>query len=186
VRQQASISGRATRHVRRGSRVRVRGRITPAVAGRTVRIQLRVRRRWRTVDVARTTADGRFRASWRARLPGSYRLRVAFRGDARTAAASRTLRGRVYVYRPSLASWYGPGFYGRRTACGQIVTPAKLGVANKWLPCGTRVTFRYRGRSVTVPVIDRGPYVGAREWDLTAATKRRLRFGSTGTVWATR
>jgi rare lipoprotein A len=35
-------------------------------------------------------------------------------------------------------------------------------------------------------VIDRGPYVGAREWDLTAATKRRLRFGSTGTVWATR
>ena len=59
-------------------------------------------------------------------------------------------------------------------------------MAHKRLPCGTRVTFRYRGRSVTVRVIDRGPYVGGREWDLTAATKARLGFGSTGTVWSTK
>ena len=59
-------------------------------------------------------------------------------------------------------------------------------MANKSLPCGTRVTMRYHGRSVTVPVIDRGPYSGTREFDLTAATKRKLGFGSTGTVWTTR
>ena len=58
-----------------------------------------------------------------------------------------------------------------------------LGVAHKSLPCGTRVTFRYRGRSVTVPVVDRGPFVGGREWDLTSATKQRLGFGNLGRIW---
>ena len=48
------------------------------------------------------------------------------------------------------------------------------------------VTFRYRGKSVRVPVIDRGPYAGNREWDLTAATKAKLGFGSTGAVLATK
>ena len=90
------------------------------------------------------------------------------------------------MYRPSAASWYGPGLYGGRLACGGILSAAKLGVANKSLPCGARVTLRYRGRSVRVPLIDRGPFAGGREWDLTAATKRRLRFPNTGTVWTTR
>ena len=66
------------------------------------------------------------------------------------------------------------------------LTPGTLGVANKTLPCGTKVTLRYHGRSVRVPVIDRGPYSGNREFDLTAATKARLGFASTGTVWSTR
>jgi rare lipoprotein A len=90
------------------------------------------------------------------------------------------------VYRPALASWYGPGFYGRHLACGGRLGFSTLGVANKTLPCGTRVTLRYRGRTLRVPVIDRGPFAGNREFDLTAATKRRLRFGSTGVVLSTR
>ena len=45
-----------------------------------------------------------------------------------------------------------------------------------------KVTLRYRGQAATVPVIDRGPYVGGRQFDLTARTKRSLRFRSTGTV----
>jgi rare lipoprotein A (peptidoglycan hydrolase) len=61
-----------------------------------------------------------------------------------------------------------------------------VGVANKTLPCGTKVTFRYRGRMATARVIDRGPYAAGREWDLTAALKAKLRFGSTGTVLSTR
>ncbi len=62
-----------------------------------------------------------------------------------------------------------------------------MGVANKSLPCGTKVTFRYRGTDrATVPVIDRGPFAGNREWDLTAATKAKLGFGSTGIVLSTR
>jgi rare lipoprotein A (peptidoglycan hydrolase) len=84
------------------------------------------------------------------------------------------------------ATWYGPGFYGNRTACGKTLTPDMLGVANRSLPCGSKVTLRYRGRSVTVPVIDRGPYAGDREYDLTAATKARLRFPDTGTLLTNR
>jgi len=51
-----------------------------------------------------------------------------------------------------------------------------LGVANKTLPCGTMVTFRYRGKGIRVPVIDRGPYIEGREWDLTGATAVALNF----------
>ena len=111
---------------------------------------------------------------------------MRFAGDRLNAAASYRLRGRVNVYRPAHASWYGPGFYGHRTACGGTLTASVVGVANKSLPCGTRVTLRYGRRTVTARVIDRGPYSGAREFDLTAATKRRLGFPSTGIVWSTR
>ena len=95
------------------------------------------------------------------------------------------VNGAVVVYRASQASWYGPGLYGGRTACGGTLNATTLGVANRTLPCGTRVTFRYNGRSVTARVIDRGPFVSGREWDLTPAVKARLGFPSTGTVWAT-
>ena len=64
--------------------------------------------------------------------------------------------------------------------------PGTLGVANKTLPCGTKVKLRYHGRSVTVPVIDRGPYVAGRDYDLTEATKERLGFPGVGTVLASR
>ena len=67
-------------------------------------------------------------------------------------------------------SWYGPGFYGNGGACGMIpggLTPETVGVAHRTLPCGTKVTFRYNGRTVTTRVIDRGPYVAGRTWDMT-------------------
>lgn len=70
-----------------------------------------------------------------------------------------------------LASWYGPGFYGNRTACGQVYTPELLGVAHKTLPCGTLLTLTYGSHVLTVPVIDRGPYVAGRTLDLSNATK---------------
>ena len=70
-----------------------------------------------------------------------------------------------------LASWYGPGFYGNRTACGQVYTPEIIGVAHKTLPCGTVLTLTYGSRTLTVAVIDRGPYVAGRTLDLSNATK---------------
>src|SRR5438094_671371 len=70
-----------------------------------------------------------------------------------------------------LASWYGPGFYGNRTACGLTYTPEILGVAHRTLPCGTLVTLAFRGKIVTVPVIDRGPYIAGRSLDLSNATR---------------
>jgi rare lipoprotein A len=94
--------------------------------------------------------------------------------------------GRLNVFRRALVSWYGPGFYGGHLACGGTLTPGKLGVANKTLPCGTMVTLRHGRRTVRVPVIDRGPYVGGREFDLTSATKNRLGFSGVGTVLVTR
>jgi rare lipoprotein A len=179
----ALLGGRATRHVRGGSPVRVRGRLAPGLAGRTVRLERRAGAGWKTVDRARTGRGGRFRAAWRASHSGRYRLRLSFGGDRRNAATGRTLGGRVHVYRPSHASWYGPGLYGNPLACGGMLGSGTLGVAHRGLPCGTRVTLRFRRRSLTVPVIDRGPFSGDREWDLTSATKRRLGFGDTGTVW---
>src|SRR6478736_1082416 len=71
-------------------------------------------------------------------------------------------------HKASLATWFGPGFYGQRTACGQVLTPAIVGVAHRSLPCGTLVKMSYRGRRLIVPVIDRGPYAhNGAAWDLT-------------------
>ncbi len=75
---------------------------------------------------------------------------------------------------PVLASYFGPGLYGNSTACGQILTTSLLGVADRTLPCGTLVTLQYGSARVTVPVVDRGPYVYSREFDLTYATKLAL------------
>ena len=82
-------------------------------------------------------------------------------------------------------SWYGPNFYGQHTACGQILTTTLLGVANRTLPCGTLVTFKnpVNGRTITVPVVDRGPYVSGRQWDLTYATCRYLDHCYTGSMY---
>ena len=181
----ARVSGRATRHVVVGERVDIRGRMRPGLRGRVVRVQLRTRRGWHTVDHVRTRRGGRFEAAWRPREIGRHRLRVRFGGD-RSAAGAGDRLPRVHVYRGTHASWYGPGLYGNSTACGGALTPWRLGVAHRSLPCGTRVTFRYGNRSVTVPVIDRGPFAAGREWDLTAATKSKLGFGDVGVVWSTR
>jgi rare lipoprotein A len=83
-------------------------------------------------------------------------------------------------------SWYGPGLYGGHLACGGTLTPGTIGVAHKSLPCGSKVTLRNNGRSLRVSVIDRGPYVGGREYDLTAATARRLGFSGHGSMLVTR
>jgi hypothetical protein len=79
-------------------------------------------------------------------------------------------------------SWYGPSFYGKRTACGRAMTRELLGVAHRTLPCGTLVTFRNpaNGRSLTLPVVDRGPYVSGRDWDLTGGACLALGHCYTG------
>jgi rare lipoprotein A (peptidoglycan hydrolase) len=80
------------------------------------------------------------------------------------------------------ASWYGPGLWGNNTACGQTLRPQTLGVAHKTLPCGTTVKFVYHGRSVVTQVIDRGPYIDGRAWDLTKAVSDALGFEGVGRV----
>jgi len=80
------------------------------------------------------------------------------------------------------ASWYGPGLWGNKTACGQTLRPNTLGVAHKKLPCGTTVKFVYHGKAVVTQVIDRGPYIDGRAWDLTKAVSDALEFEGVGRV----
>ncbi|MFM9139485.1 MAG: peptidoglycan-binding protein, partial [Solirubrobacterales bacterium] len=77
-------------------------------------------------------------------------------------------------------TWYGPGWSGRRTACGQKLTSTLMGTAHKTLPCGTVVHFRYKGRRATARVVDRGPYARGVEFDLTWAVARKLGVISIG------
>jgi len=91
----------------------------------------------------------------------------------RKAMASRMLKHK--------ASWYGKGFFGRRTACGKKLTKKTIGVAHRKLPCGTRVVFAHRGRWVRAKVIDRGPYVKGRKWDLTQRLAKQLGALKAGT-----
>jgi rare lipoprotein A (peptidoglycan hydrolase) len=78
------------------------------------------------------------------------------------------------VHKTAIATWFGPGFYGQQTACGQTLTPVTVGVANRKLPCGTLVKVTYHGQRLTVPVVDRGPYANGADWDLTAAAAQAL------------
>ncbi len=82
----------------------------------------------------------------------------------------------------SWVSWYGPGFYGKRTACGLAYTETIIGVAHRTLPCGTLVDFRYKGITVRAKVIDRGPYVSGRQWDLTGGLCTALNHCFTGAI----
>lgn len=86
-------------------------------------------------------------------------------------------------FRVAGASWYGgKTMWGRHTACGQILRPTTIGVANKTLPCGTPVKFVWHGHSVIAPVIDRGPYIKGRAWDLTSAAAESLEFEGIGRI----
>ena len=100
-------------------------------------------------------------------------------GSAAPAAAPGTTPA-TSIHTTGIATWFGPGFYGKQTACGQTLTPGVVGIANRTLPCGTLVKVTYKGHSLTVPVLDRGPYSHGADWDLTAGAAEAL--GVTETV----
>jgi rare lipoprotein A (peptidoglycan hydrolase) len=80
----------------------------------------------------------------------------------------------------TVATWYGPGFYGHTTACGQKLTPRLVGLASRTLPCGTLVRISYSGHLLTAPVLDRGPYGhSGAVWDLTSGAARALAIKET-------
>jgi len=115
---------------------------------------------------AMALAPGALAATGGAAAPGGPRQPGAKRGKAKAKASG-------------VATWFGPGFYGQQTACGQVLTPQVVGVAHRTLPCGTLVRITYRGRSVVVPVLDRGPYSHIAEWDLTAGAAQALEVTET-------
>jgi hypothetical protein len=163
-------------HVPVGHRVLVVGNAAPS--GR-VWLQVRRRGHWRSLDRDRVAPTGRFVLRDRVQRPMSLRARIVGAGLRRSV-------GRVNAYRWASASWYGPGLYGNHLGCGGRLEPGTLGVAHKSLPCGSELTLRKGHRTVRVRVIDRGPYVGGREFDLTEATARRLHFHGHGAILTTR
>lgn len=172
------LAGRS-RDVLAGSALLIRGWLAPARARRAVALQGHYAKGWRTLARGRTGAAGGFRLRFVPTSGLQRPLRVRFAGDRANTAASR-FAGAMTVYGQSLASWYNDG---GNTACGYH---AGLGVANRSLPCGTRVRIRYGGRSVTATVDDRGPFAGGRDWDLNQNTAAALGFAGVGSIWVSR
>lgn len=164
-------------HVMAGRTVTAYGRLTPG-PGRYVSVQQRRDGAWKTIGTA-YEKDGRYALRFEANRIGSRPIRAVFKGDSRNIA-DRSRRG-LRVYDPAMATWYGPGFWGNGTACGQTLRSDTIGVAHRWLPCGTEVAVLYEGRTIVVKVIDRGPYSHA-DWDLTQEAAERLGFSGTDTI----
>src|SRR4051794_37269501 len=151
-----------------------------ALSGTHMAVQRLDKGRWVTVAHATAGKSGRYVASWRTDHAGVFKVRTVPSGGASVRASAVEDAQRMTVYRQAVATWFGKGLYGRKTACGQTLSSHLMGVAHKTLPCGTMVSFYFRGRTVTVPVVDRGPYGKGISWDLTTAAADELGFTSTG------
>ncbi len=180
-----TISSPASTFVRSG--VSISGTVPASDAGDTVEVdQLPASpgASWVPVAVVHAASDGTFDATWHTKGAGQLTIRAVVQdGQASTAAASPPALS-VTVYKRSIATLYGPGFYGHHTACGVVLRRRTIGVANRTLPCGTEVEVYYKGSVMTVPVIDRGPYAHHANWDLTMATGRALGMEGTAVIGA--
>jgi hypothetical protein len=180
----------ATEHPTVGSITVFRGTL-PDDAGRLVTIERldAETQAWIPLATATIDADGTYLARWKADVAGRITTRANVTSTADTGAAlalAAPLEVSLTVFRTAMASWYGPGFYGRKTACGLRMSRKLLGVAHKKLPCGTPVAIAYEGESITVPVVDRGPFIKGRKWDLTIAAAKAIGFEYTDRVGAVR
>jgi len=165
------------RHALAGQALGFRGTAQP---GSRIAIQRLDRGSWVTDSTAVAGRSGRYLARWRSEQIGVFSLRAVSAGQGSVRASAVDEPVRVTVYKRSGATWFGRGLYGRKTACGQTLSSTLMGVAHKTLPCGTRVSFLFRGRSITVPVVDRGPFGAGLSWDLTYAAAEALDFTETG------
>ena len=180
-----TISSNASAFLRTG--VSLTGTVPAGAAGAAVEIdQLPATpgASWVPVAVVHAASDGTFTAAWRTTSAGQVSIRAVLQGNQAPSAAASPPSLSVTVYKRSIATLYGPGFYGKRTACGVILRRRTIGVANRTLPCGTEVQIYYQGNVVTVPVIDRGPYSHHANWDLTMATGRALGMLETDVIGA--
>jgi len=177
VRSTLKVQG-IDRYVKLGDKLGIRGVVRPKGVRR---IKIVINGAGETIRT-KTKAHGGFAVKWRPKSAGNYRVRV-FTANNEVAIGDSSRRFRVYGLRAAHASYYGPGLYGNGVACGGTLTPSTMGVAHKTLPCGTKVTIRYQGKTVRVPVIDRGPYIAGRDYDLTEAVRNRIGFGGVGTIW---
>ena len=164
----------------------MKGTVAGAGAGVPINLEADDGTGFLPVAAGATDAQGAFVLTWTPPRAGRFSVRAAVNpARAGQAGASRTSPARlVTIYQPTKATWYGPGFYGNRTACGMRLTRATQGIAHRTLPCGTKVALSYGRRTVTVPVIDRGPFANGADIDIAGATAKRLGVNSTVRVGA--
>jgi hypothetical protein len=174
-----------------GSPLRIAGAFSPSLADRRVLVERRTPSgRWQRAASARVRSTGRFAATWRTRSTRVHELRVvlapATDRRASTAASSRATADapsvRIAVLGRAKATWYGPGLYGKTTACGVTLRPDTVGVAHRTLPCGTQVEIRRGGKTVVAPVIDRGPFANGATFDLTKTVADQVGVGGVDPV----
>jgi rare lipoprotein A len=160
-----------------GQTIAIRGRVAPRLPWRRVRLEAGRGHGWTTIANSQTGAHGGFKVHYTAGGLGGEALRVRVGGGHGTRAVAAPA-GSLTVYRESVASWYDDA---GGTACG---FHAQYGVANRTLPCGSKVTFVNNGRRVNAVVDDRGPFVDGRDWDLNQNTAGALGFDGVETVWS--
>jgi len=166
----ATISG--TVSIPRSSPTTVQGK-------QIVSVQRKERNRWlplRHVEIF----HGRFKASIALNHPGALTLRATIITRSlppvhgTSAITTRHVAKQPIQLHTVVASFYTD--YGLPTACGGTLGSNEIGVADKVLPCGTMILLVYHGRRMTVPVIDRGPYVAGRTYDLSGALAAAIGF----------
>jgi len=151
---------------------------------------------WTPLARARADRKGAFTAVWKPARAGRWDLRARIGGSGRDSGNGGTAvpveigsegsgaSSALIVYELATATWYGPGFFGRQTACGIALTETTVGVAHRKLPCGTQVQFAFGDRVIVAPVIDRGPFANDADWDLTQAAAQRLGMSGTRRIGA--
>jgi rare lipoprotein A len=138
---------------------------------------------WVPVATVPAASDGAFAAIAYSGHAGPLTIRAELQGNQAPSAAASPPAVSVTMYRRSIATLYGPGFYGRQTACGVTLRRRTIGVANRTLKCGTEVQIYYKGSVLTVPVIE-GPYAHGANWDLTMGAARALGMQGTSVIGA--
>ena len=119
-------------------------------------------------------------------LAAVFSLPITFNDIQSASAASSSSKpsGKADFRQVGTASWYGPGFHGRKTASGERFDQNKLTAAHRSLPLDTvvKVTNLDNGKAVKVAINDRGPYVGNRVIDLSRAAATKLDMTDDGTA----
>lgn len=166
-----------------GKPIKFSGKISGARNGETIEIQRMNASGWTIITTTVAGSNGQFNAKWLPLKAEKLQVRaVPTSASVRSAGAIPTKL--ISVYKSFNATWFGPGLYGNRTGCGQRLTRRLLGVAHKKLKCGSKVELFYKGKAITVPVVDRGPFRHNTEFDLTYATAKKLKFKQTAKLGA--
>ncbi len=180
-RADSAVKLRVDRHVMAGNAVKIRGEARPGG------------KRWVTVRVGgkkvrtvRTRKNGSFRVRWNAPRAGIYRAKAIVRGTDAGQAGPARAPGRSTPIAPRTRPTTDPACTGTAPRAARRSRPRRSASPTSRCRAAPRSRSAIADGPCDARVIDRGPFAGNREWDLTAALKAKLGFGTTGTVLSTR